>query len=193
MATLAESWQQHFFEVIQHPDTAEVLRDASLKADMRAWTTALTTAVVEVCTQMGWEATAKGHRLTLLPVARSEYLSLDVVAFAEGSGRWRFPTAAMELENNADDDRIAYALWKVLCVKADLRVVYCYRKDSEKGPSLIRRMRDDVIGAMETEYRIKLSGDTLVVVGTRGEVATFPYGFFKWWYLDTNTGQFCLL
>ena len=38
-----------------------------------------------------------------------------------------------------------------------------------------------------------LSGETLVVVGSRDESATFPYGFFKWWKLDTNTGTFRLL
>ena len=193
MASLAATWQQRFFGVIQHPETANALRDASLRADMRAWTTALTAAVVEACAQMGWVATAKGHRLELLPVSRSEYLSLDAVAFAEGSGRWRFPTAVMELENKAQDDSIAYSLWKVLCVRAELRAVFCYRPDAEAGAPLVRRLRDEVISGMELQHLAGLHGETLVVVGSRGEAATFPYAFFKWWRLDANTGQFGLL
>ena len=34
----------------------------------------------------------------------------------------------IELENSSREDMIAYSLWKVLCVRADLRVVFCYRK-----------------------------------------------------------------
>ena len=56
-----------------------------------------------------------------------------------GKGGWRvsrrpflfiiqFPVAIFELENCGDEDRIAYSLWKLLCVKAELRVVFCYRK-----------------------------------------------------------------
>jgi len=32
--------------------------------------------------------------------------------------------------------------------------------------------------------------ETLVIVGSRSEAATFPYGFFKDWMLDTNTARF---
>lgn len=193
MPTLATTWQERFFEAIQRRETADALREASLRADMKAWTTALTAAVVEASKAMGWAATAKGHRLDLLPVARSEYLSLDAVAFADGAGRWRFPTAVMELENNAQEDRIAYSLWKVLCVRAELRAVFCYRRDADEAAPLVRRLRDEVIAGMGLEHLGGLHGETLVVVGSRGEAATFPYGFFKWWRLDANTAQFGLL
>lgn len=146
---------------------------------MKAWTTASTAVVVEACQAMGWTATAKGHRLDLLPVPRSEYLSLDAVAFAGGAGRWRFPAAVMELENSSQEDRIAYSLWKVLCVRAELRAVFCYRRDVDEAALLVRRLRDELIAGMELEHRGGLHGETLVVVGSRGEAATFPYGFFE--------------
>ena len=38
--------------------------------------------------------------------------------------------------------------------------------------------------------RVQLDGTTPVVVGSRSESDTFPYGFFSWWKLDTNTGAF---
>ncbi len=91
---------------------------------------------------MGWAAAAKGHRLAPLPEPRSEYLSLDAVAFADGGGRWRFPTAVFELENDASEDRIAYSLWKVLCGRAELRAVFCYRRDADEAAPLVRRLRD---------------------------------------------------
>jgi hypothetical protein len=43
---------------------------------------------------------------------------------------------------------------------------------------------------MEIPTRSGLSGETLVIVGSRSETATFPYGFFKDWTLDANTARF---
>ena len=129
---------------------------------------------------MDWRASAKGHPLDLLPIAHSEYLGLDVIAFAAGQTRWRFPVALVELENSRDDDRIAYSLWKVLCVRADLRIVFCYRRGAEQASALIHFLCAEVMKAMSLETRISLEGETLVVIGSRDESATFPYSFFTW-------------
>jgi hypothetical protein len=43
---------------------------------------------------------------------------------------------------------------------------------------------------MENPTRSGLGGETLVIVGSRSETATFPYGFFKDWTLDANTARF---
>jgi hypothetical protein len=40
------------------------------------------------------------------------------------------------------------------------------------------------------EERTDLVGETLPIVGSRAEESTFPYGFFKDWILDKNTGRF---
>jgi hypothetical protein len=189
----AAQWQEAFFDVVRHPDVAQKLRDASLDADMAAWTAALTDAVVEACTRLGWTASAKGHRHELLPESRSEYLSLDIMAFPEVQSRWRFPVAAMELENSSNDDRIAYSLWKVICVRTDLRALFCYRKESDAGTTLVRHLTEDVVRAIPLDKRVGIEGETIVIVGSRGEAATFPYGYFKWWRLDLQTGSFQLL
>ena len=140
---------------------------------------------------MGWVAAAKGNRSSLLPVAREEYLTLDVVAFEPaGDRRWRFPVAAIELENSRDDDQVAYSLWKVLCTRADLRIVFCYRKDSATGAMLVRHLSEQVAKAMEIRERTQLRGDTMLIVGSRDESESFPYGFFKEWVFDTNLGRF---
>ena len=190
---LCKRWQSAFLENVQRHHNAGQLREAAINGQLGDWTKALTSVVVTTCETMGWSASAKGHRSCLLPLARSEYLGLDVMAFSGGIGQWIFPVAVMELENSRNDEQICYSLWKVLCLNAELRVVFCYRQNWEQGPVLIRFLRDHVIQALSIEDRIALKGATTVVVGSRNESATFPYGFFKWWKLDKNTGTFALI
>ena len=115
------------------------------------------------------------------------------MAFADGDRRWRFPVAVMELENRREEDYIAYSLWKVLCVRANLRVVFCYRRSAAEVSALVNFLQNDVIPALGITARMDLTGDTLLVVGSRDEAETFPYGFFKWWELEKNTGTFKIM
>jgi hypothetical protein len=190
---LVENWQSTFLKIIQQPIHSTLLKEAALQERLGDWTKTLTSVVIETNKSMGWQASAKGHYLQMLPVPRNEYLALDIMAFPDGKKRWRFPIAILELENSKDDDRIAYSLWKVMCVRADLRIVFCYRRSADEGSRLISFLRDEVIYAMGLINRINLEGKTLLVVGSRDSSATFPYGFFKWWHLDTNTGTSHLL
>jgi hypothetical protein len=188
---LADQWFGKFIEMVRHHDASVTLRDAALAAELGPWTRALTTIVVGSCEEMGWKSAARGHRSSLLPVPRQEYLGLDVVAFEPaGDRRWRFPVAVFELENNLADDRVAYSLWKVLCVRAQLRVVFCYREDSTEGSRLVGHLSTEVARAIKDSERTGLGGETLLVVGSRNESRTFPYGFFKDWLLDASLGRF---
>lgn len=187
---LPETFRRSFFDSVRDGPSAEALKQSALAERLAEWTTALTAVVVDACQRMGWQASAKAHKLNLLPVQRSEYLALDVMAFPGGQDRWRFPAAVMELENQAREDLIAYSLWKLLCVRADLRVLFCYRRNPELAAPLVRHLREEVIGAMGLSGRVHLDGITLLVIGSRSESDTFPYGFFSWWALDTNTGTF---
>jgi hypothetical protein len=188
---LAKDWFSRFMEVVQKHESSTPLREAAIQGQLGRWTTALTDVICATCAVNEWESSAKGHLTTLLPVARSEYLALDVVAFErEGERRWRFPIAAFELENSRDDDLVAYSLWKVLCVRTKLRVVFCYRRDVAEGNCLVRYLSEQVAHAMEIQDRAALSGETMLIVGSRSEAATFPYGFFKEWMFDLNIGKF---
>lgn len=187
---LPTRFRDAFFKVVQQDELAAELKQTATAANLAGWTRALTDAAVRTCHAVGWTASAKGHKLELLPIHRSEYLVLDVTAFADGEKRWRFPVAVMELENSAREDQIAYSLWKVLSVRAELRIVFCYRRNSEDIPALLRHLREEVIAAMGLAGRVKLEGATLLVVGSRSESGTFPFGYFGWWLLDTNTGKF---
>lgn len=190
-AGLVDAWFGRFMGVVQEHESSAALREAAIQGQLGSWTKALTKVVCASCNTMNWESSAKGHVSSLLPVARSEYLSLDVVAFErEGERRWRFPIAVFELENSREDDFVAYSLWKVLCIRAALRVVFCYRRDAEQGNSLVRHLSEQVAHAMEIQDRAAVSGETILVVGSRSEAATFPYGFFKEWLFDLNLGKF---
>jgi len=188
---LSGLWYSKFMDTVrQHPASA-ALQEAAQRAQLTEWTRALTTIVVGSCEAMSWKGVAKGHQSTILPVPRQEFLGLDVVAFEPaGERRWRFPVAVFELENSTADDRVAYSLWKVLCVRSQLRVVFCYRQDSGDGSKLVRHLAAEVARAMEIPERTAVIGETLVVVGSRDETKTFPYGFFKDWLFDANVGRF---
>jgi hypothetical protein len=184
-----EKWQAKFWEIVKEPDSANALKEAAINERLGDWTEILTAAVVRTCESVGWQASARGHKFNLLPVRRSEYLGLDVMAFTNGDKKWRFPTAIVELENSQDVNQIAYSLWKVLCVRAGLRMVFCYCRNPEDRSSLVSLLSQQVISALDLSVRAQLKGETLVVVGSRAASATFPYGFFKWWRLDKNTGE----
>ncbi|NUM48338.1 MAG: hypothetical protein HUU38_26825, partial [Anaerolineales bacterium] len=136
-------WKTTFLTRLQTHENAEPLRIAALHGQLRDWTQALTGVVVATCQDMGWLAAAKGHPLPHLPEVREEYLTLDVTAFDPTPTQpqvWPFPIAIFELENSPNDARIAYSLWKVLCVRAALRVVFCYRRHSEQAAPLVRTL-----------------------------------------------------
>jgi hypothetical protein len=153
----------------------------------------MTDSVMAACKAEGWTACAKRYPHAGFPVSRHEYLGMDVMVFDGKSSSWQFPISVMELENSVRDDTIAYSLWKVFCVRADLRVVFCYRKNADAGPGLVRYLEEQVVHAIEIERRHALAGDTVIVVGSRDEADRFPYGFFRWWQLDLNTARFCRL
>ena len=98
--------------------------------------------------------------------------------------------AVFELENSRDDDRVAYSLWKALCVRAPLRVVFAYRADWESGRALVPGLGEAVVVSMPLAERADFGGETLVLLGSRGEGETFPHGFFKVWRLDPGVGAF---
>jgi hypothetical protein len=150
----------------------------------------LTTVVVRTFEALDMPTTAKGHLCSVLPIKQQEYLGQDVMAFPAGSDGWQFPAAVCELENSASDDRVAYSLWKVLCIRCQLRVVFCYRAEPRVGVPLLIWLSTSVVKPIPVGERARVEGETLVVVGSRNEADTFPYGFFQAWKLNTNTGLF---
>jgi hypothetical protein len=187
---LPDDWRAGFITLLRTGEQSEVLKAASLAGDLRTWTAVLTATVIESCGMMGWQAAAKSHRPDMLPVRRNEYLSLDVVAFGEKERGWQMPVAIFELENSKNDEMVAYALWKLLCVRAPLRVLFCYREDPEESTALVRTLQQDVLRNVPPEERIRWDGNTILCIGNRGHAGTFPFDFFRWWQVDMGSGTF---
>lgn len=103
------------------------------------------------------------------------------------------PHGHLALENRREPEYVGYALWKLLCVDADFRVLICYRPTAGEAGVLIRYLRDEALRAMDLPRHGRLHGETLVVVGSRGDTGTFPNGFFRWWSLDARAGALTLM
>lgn len=193
---LFDQWQQAFLDVVKQPELATPLKAASLAGDLTSWTTWLTAAVVASCDKQGWPAAARKHPLRLLPQMGQEYLGIDVMAFPDSKTlattgqQWPLPLAIFELENVAKQERIEYSVWKLICLRTRLRVVFAYRSDWDQANDLVYSIGQGFIGRMTIEELNELSGDTVIVIGSRGEGETFPYGYFKYWRLNTNTKSF---
>jgi hypothetical protein len=193
---LSDQWLRVFMSSLQLQEFAEPLKTAALDGRLGPWTRSLTTAVARSCEALGWRVAAKGFRLHSLPQAGQEYLGIDVMAFAgderadPSSRRWQFPVAVFELENSREDERVAYSLWKLLCIRCSLRVAFAYRDDWERARDLVRWLTAAVVTGLRIQERNQIGGQTLLVLGSRGERETFPHGFFKLWLLDTNRGRF---
>lgn len=191
--SLGVIWRDIFLKTLHQPVYLQPFKEAGEREHLGDWTEALTNSVVASCHEMGWDAVGLGHSSSL-PIARYEYLSMDVMAFNLSGARWQFPTAVMELENDLSNEKSAYCLWKVLCVRAALRVVICYRRTSQEASSLVRYLSLEVIGAIPLYERTTWGGETIVAVGNAYyETSTFPYSYFKWWQLNWNTGDFYLM
>jgi hypothetical protein len=189
-SSLTQRWREELFRVLEEPEWGAPLREAALAAVLGDWTRHMTHATVATCNRMGWRAAAKGFVLRVLPVPRNEYLGLDVIAFPPSSTRWPMPVAVFELENSRHDDRVGYSLWKVLCVRTALRVVFAYRRSADEGVDLVTHLTESIIGGVPLAERLAITGETVLIIGNRGVAETFPYGYFRAWTLDTNTGSF---
>jgi hypothetical protein len=180
-----EAWRDAFVDQIRGPTMMEALKQAARTEERQSWTNNLTTVVVRACEALGWVAAAKWNPSRRMPQKGKEYLSIDVMAFPAGAAPlWPFPLAVFELENKYQ--RVAYSLWRVMCIRGSLRVVIAYRRDWEESRELVAKLTEDVIGGI----RSGLDGQTILVVGNRGEGENFPWGYFKFWMLNSNLGRF---
>ncbi len=189
--SLAARWLAQFHGALDgDPEISIELRDASIRRELKRWTTALTRAVVRSIEALSLTPAARQNAGTALPLTQQEYLGQDVMAFDPGPRGWRFPIIVAELENAPDDRRVAYSLWKTLCIRCELRIVFCYRAEPTAAPLLVTTLATEVVRELPISDRARLDGETIVVVGSRNEAATFPNGFFQAWKLNTNTGRF---
>lgn len=190
---ISRDWYTKFITLVSAGEKIEPLKHASVSGNYGDWTTHLTSVVHDTCSSLGWAVAAKGFKCEVLPLSRNEYLGIDLMAFEHSTpSGWQFPIAAFELENMQTDTKVAYCLWKLLNIRGSARILFCYRKDWDLANTLIETLESEVIKTLPVQERADLQGEVMVVVGSRGESDGFPYGFFKPWYLDINSGRFVL-
>jgi len=121
-----------------------------------------------------------------------EYLNIDAIfidnaeydIMYQDNGQYDpfvLPRAVVELENEYNIEKISYCLWKILCVRAPIRVLICYQNGKEKVKSL-REHLENVI--WQGSLMKGSDGDLLVVIGddsARGEASWEDYFMvFEW-------------
>jgi hypothetical protein len=57
---------------------------------------------------------------------------------------------------------------------------------SIEGDAIVRFLERELLSSIKAAPE----GETLVVVGSRDESGSFPYGFFRWWRLSPCTISF---
>ena len=91
------------------------------------------------------------------------------------------PSAIVELENSYDNDKIAYCLWKLACIRSPIRVLICYQKGKEAIASLVRHLEDVI---WQGSLLKGDSSDLLLIVGdgTKGEGYEWGdyFSIFEW-------------
>ncbi|HPD60365.1 MAG TPA: hypothetical protein PKV48_01205, partial [Thermodesulfobacteriota bacterium] len=68
-----------------------------------------------------------------------EYLNIDAMFIDKGAYEFKaenaeplvLPEVAVELENSYTHDKIAYCLWKTMCIRTPLKVLICYQSNEE--------------------------------------------------------------
>jgi len=102
-----------------------------------------------------------------------EYLDIDAfyfdkadydlpVGIGDDEDPFVLPAAVVELENSLDVNKIAYCLWKILCVRAPIRSLVCYQKGMDNVTSLAKHLEDII---WQRGLLKGGDGDLLVIVG----------------------------
>ena len=107
---------------------------------------------------------------------------------------WTLGAGVGDSNGNGADDKVTastgYSLWKVLCINTRLRVVFGYQRTWEDVGKLVQELEREVVGSLSTTEITSLPGETVVIMGSRGEGETFPWGYFRYWILNRSLGRF---
>ncbi len=92
-------------------------------------------------------------------IDRAEY---DLIKKERGWDPFVLPRAVVELENRYVIEKISYCLWKILCVRAPIRVLICYQRNTDKVTTLKRHLENVV---WQGSLMKGTDGDLLVIIG----------------------------
>jgi hypothetical protein len=94
---------------------------------------------------------------------KAEYLCIDFMFFYKSEeDKWVLPTATIEHENDLDQEKIKYSLWKTLCVRSPIKVLICYQNNAN-DVTLLRQHLEKVI--RQGNLMRGSDSDLLVIIG----------------------------
>ena len=134
-----KSWLSAFMQVIDN---------SYKKYNIADWTSSEWTHFLgEVLDEVGKKAEYSVVHLRPDNKAESgEYLNIDALYFADKDYTSDekeplvLPRVAVELENSYSSDKIAYCLWKLMCIRTALKVLICYQRNEQKIRDLKARL-----------------------------------------------------
>jgi len=109
-----------------------------------------------------WELSREYLNIDAVFINKSEYGLHSWGAKGIKYGPLALPEAVAELENDWDVDKICYDLWKILCIRAPVRVLVCYQKNEEMVNNLRQRLENIIWGSSLMKGT---DGDLLVIIG----------------------------
>ena len=98
------------------------------------------------------------YRLNIWIVDNAEY---DLIK-ESGWDPFALPRTVVELENNYDRMKISYCLWKILCVRAPIRALICYQRNTDKVITLKQHLENVI---WQGSLMKGTDGDLLVIIG----------------------------
>ena len=115
-----------------------------------------------------------------------EYLNIDAMFLDKSAypsnwniGDWDpyiLPSAVVEHENDYGFEKIAYCLWKIVCIRAEVRVLICYQNNKEKIDSLTKYLEKIV---KKSKLMEKVQGELFVIIGNDEEKKSSWKKYFK--------------
>ena len=117
-------------------------------------------------------------------LANSEIILPGIIFFEKRDfpdERYVLPVVVVEHENSTNTDKVAYCLWKILCIRSPVKVLICYQRNKE-DIALLRQKLEDVI--WKESLMTGSNSDLLIIIGDESIFEDSEwrdyFNFFEW-------------
>lgn len=132
------------------------------------WTICMGKVLERVGKEIECDVTMR-RNITKKDAYSGEYLNIDAM-FTDNQEDWNeedwnplvLPSVVVELENDYGGKQITYCLWKILCIRAEIRVLICYQDATNKINCLKTRLEEVIT---ERELMKGEDSELLVIIG----------------------------
>ena len=180
---MGRNWLNYFIEACKY------IEDQS-DCEGEAWTEFMG-KVLDVAGQKMNCIVIRSRQKSTKADSSGEYLDIDAFYFdrvdydlpigiGDVEDPFALPKVVVELENSFEINKIAYCLWKIICVRASIRALICYQKGMDEVESLAKHLEDVIWqrGLLKGD-----NGDLFIIVGNdkKGDSEWEDYfSVFEW-------------